>query len=290
VAGLNHCQNGEIDQGESDIDCGGSCDKCSDGSKCRTANDCDSAICRASKCEADSDNDGVIDSVDKCQSTASRASVNSDGCSASQISSIDSNSDGLPDSWMMSNFGSVSCNDLQYCGANADPDKDGLSNLQEYNMKLDPQKKDNPNVQQGGGSGMVTMLALIFLLLLVVVVLLMMRKKPEQPPKSQPQQPLQTQPFRPMPQQPMQPRQPVLIRPRDRNSTFDSFSENSPVAKPAPEQKPGIEQVPDNEQMTGLHPEDLDRIDSMRRGMVKVIDEEREIRKDLHRKYAKKGK
>ena len=44
----------------------------------------------------------------------------------------DSNADGIPDAWELQNFGTISIN------VNADPDHDGMSNLQEYEAGTDP--------------------------------------------------------------------------------------------------------------------------------------------------------
>ncbi|MDB6020615.1 MAG: hypothetical protein JWQ04_472 [Pedosphaera sp.] len=45
---------------------------------------------------------------------------------------VDSNHDGIPDAWELQNFGTISIN------VNADPDGDGMSNLQEYLAGTDP--------------------------------------------------------------------------------------------------------------------------------------------------------
>jgi Concanavalin A-like lectin/glucanases superfamily/Regulator of chromosome condensation (RCC1) repeat/Immunoglobulin domain/Immunoglobulin I-set domain len=51
---------------------------------------------------------------------------------------IDSNSDGIPDTWEIANFGTISIN------PNADPDGDGWSNLQEYQNGTNPNVADQP--------------------------------------------------------------------------------------------------------------------------------------------------
>jgi hypothetical protein len=48
--GGDHCSNGAIDPGESDIDCGGSCPPCSNGLFCNVPGDCKSGMCVAMHC------------------------------------------------------------------------------------------------------------------------------------------------------------------------------------------------------------------------------------------------
>jgi hypothetical protein len=44
------CQDGSLSTGESDIDCGGACAPCADGSACNTDDDCRSARCQGGEC------------------------------------------------------------------------------------------------------------------------------------------------------------------------------------------------------------------------------------------------
>jgi hypothetical protein len=44
------CSDGVVNQGETDIDCGGSCPACPTGNACNTATDCQSGVCRAGGC------------------------------------------------------------------------------------------------------------------------------------------------------------------------------------------------------------------------------------------------
>ena len=52
------------------------------------------------------------------------------------ITEMDTDLDGLADSWEMANFGNLSQ------GASGDPDGDGLTNLQEYQLGTNPTIKD----------------------------------------------------------------------------------------------------------------------------------------------------
>jgi hypothetical protein len=53
--------------------------------------------------------------------------------------SLDSDGDGLPDSWEIEKFGSLSED------ASGDPDDDGLTNLQEYSLSTNPSDEDSDN-------------------------------------------------------------------------------------------------------------------------------------------------
>ncbi|HMV76025.1 MAG TPA: fibronectin type III domain-containing protein, partial [Microthrixaceae bacterium] len=56
------------------------------------------------------------------------------------VSFLDSDGDGLPDSWEVSNFGNITSQD-QF----GDPDGDGMNNLQEFTNVTDPLTYDGPN-------------------------------------------------------------------------------------------------------------------------------------------------
>lgn len=56
------------------------------------------------------------------------------------VTFLDSDGDGLPDSWEISNFGNVAASDQL-----GDPDADGLNNLQEFTAVTDPLTYDGPN-------------------------------------------------------------------------------------------------------------------------------------------------
>ncbi len=48
----------------------------------------------------------------------------------------------LTDEWRLTYFGATLCSDQANCGDAADPDKDGLSNLEEFTLKLSPNNSD----------------------------------------------------------------------------------------------------------------------------------------------------
>ncbi|MBK7073894.1 MAG: PKD domain-containing protein [Myxococcales bacterium] len=56
------------------------------------------------------------------------------------VNFVDSDGDGLPDSWEISNFGDITSQD-QF----GDPDADGMNNLQEFTNVTDPNVYDGPN-------------------------------------------------------------------------------------------------------------------------------------------------
>lgn len=49
----------------------------------------------------------------------------------------------IPDSWRLQYFGSAACTNQDNCGDNADPDHDGLTNLEEYQHNTDPNNPDS---------------------------------------------------------------------------------------------------------------------------------------------------
>ncbi|WP_181233631.1 hypothetical protein [Enhygromyxa salina] len=54
-----HCDNGMLDGNETDLDCGGSCSACEQGSACEIGDDCQSLVCDADECAAPSCIDDV---------------------------------------------------------------------------------------------------------------------------------------------------------------------------------------------------------------------------------------
>ncbi|MCK4589221.1 MAG: carboxypeptidase-like regulatory domain-containing protein [Nanoarchaeota archaeon] len=94
----------------------------------------------------DSDNDGVPDHVDNCPNTPASeiGSIDDDvnslnyGCGPSEISSL---GDGIDDAWRERYFGCILCPEA---AANADPDEDGLTNLEEYNLASRYGRSTNP--------------------------------------------------------------------------------------------------------------------------------------------------
>ncbi len=151
----NHCNDGKLDNDETDIDCGGSlCGPCSIGEQCNNnldckSNNCDNGVCKkeVKTCDEsiDSDCDGVPNEDDLCPGTERGAEVDVDGCSDNQKNETpspkveDSDNDGMPDTWEI-NHG-LNPNDPS--DANEDPDKDGLTNIEEYRLNTDPHVADS---------------------------------------------------------------------------------------------------------------------------------------------------
>ena len=135
------CENDKLDNDETDFDCGGSCPDCGVGENCDSDSDCTPAAeCKSGICElrpVDSDGDGIQDDTDNCPNTANsdQADVDSDG--EGDACDLDSDNDGLPDSFEQNYFDCVTC-----ANPDDDPDKDGLSNLDEYTYNTNPTKKD----------------------------------------------------------------------------------------------------------------------------------------------------
>lgn len=49
----------------------------------------------------------------------------------------------ISDEWRLQYFGATLCSDVANCGDDADPDKDGLSNFEEFSLVLDPNSPDS---------------------------------------------------------------------------------------------------------------------------------------------------
>lgn len=134
------CADGLLSPGESDIDCGGNCAPCAEGKNCNSNDDCtsgttcdDSKICAST---ADADRDGVLDTYDTCPNTPAIETANEQGCGPSQIFSL---GDEIDDNWRLQHF---SCLDCTKAAPDADPDRDGLTNREEYREQTDPTRKD----------------------------------------------------------------------------------------------------------------------------------------------------
>lgn len=102
---------------------------------------------RADPCAIeDGDRDGIADGLDQCPNTppAETSLVIKDennpdyGCGPSEVSTL---GDGIDDAWRQRYFGCITC---PQAAADADPDEDGLTNLQEYNLKNTYGKSTNP--------------------------------------------------------------------------------------------------------------------------------------------------
>ena len=112
------CENGVLDGSESDIDCGGACpDRCASGQNCNLADDCLSELRCAGK---------------TCRDPTA------EGFNLADLFSCD---DEIDDAWRINHFGSVLCDGD---GApDADPDKDGLNNIEEYRAGTNPKERDS---------------------------------------------------------------------------------------------------------------------------------------------------
>ncbi|RMD58332.1 hypothetical protein D6825_01235, partial [Candidatus Woesearchaeota archaeon] len=136
------CANKVIDEHESDVDCGGPCDPCSEGKTCSSTDDCsqdlrcDPKLNVCSSSVGDSDGDGITDDADKCPGTPSSESADDAGCAPSQKFSI---GDDINDKWRLDNFACITCPEAS---ADSDPDGDGLTNLEEFNKGTDPARED----------------------------------------------------------------------------------------------------------------------------------------------------
>ncbi len=63
---LARCDDGNQNQGETDVDCGGPCATCADGRGCASGADCQSGACTESSCASASCGDGVVNGTDEC--------------------------------------------------------------------------------------------------------------------------------------------------------------------------------------------------------------------------------
>ncbi|MFC1774916.1 hypothetical protein ACFLZN_01220 [Nanoarchaeota archaeon] len=150
------CENKIKDGSESDEDCGGSCPGCALGKNCNYDSDCAPNICekpleggnvKICRILNDKDNDGIDDERDKCDNTPQSETPDNEGCADSQKFSC---GDTIDDRWRKEFFGKVDCDD----GApNKDFDKDGLTNLEEYNLWKDKNWRLNPVKRDTDGDG-----------------------------------------------------------------------------------------------------------------------------------------
>ncbi len=153
-----NCSNSIKDDGEADVDCGGVCiNACEEGKTCNSNFDCvsgycnEEGICQEASCE-DGVKNGLETDVDcggecteKCL-MGSSCEYDAD-CYEDLICSgyackippeLDTDSDGLPDTWEYKYFGSRTGADPK-----DDFDRDGSSNLDEYNYGTDPTDKNS---------------------------------------------------------------------------------------------------------------------------------------------------
>jgi hypothetical protein len=77
------CDNGELDVGESDVDCGGACAPCADGAACAASADCASGRCQDALCEPPAScDDGALNQHERAADCG--GSVCSARCTANQ--------------------------------------------------------------------------------------------------------------------------------------------------------------------------------------------------------------
>ncbi|MEM3154655.1 MAG: thrombospondin type 3 repeat-containing protein [Candidatus Woesearchaeota archaeon] len=137
------CANKALDPGETDIDCGGPCDRCGEGKTCEERTDCeeqlwckpDLKIC-SSEQPGDADFDKITDDIDECPNTPPDEQADERGCGSSQRYSL---GDEINDRWRMDNFGCIDCSQA---ASDADPDRDKLTNIEEFRLGTNPTMKD----------------------------------------------------------------------------------------------------------------------------------------------------
>jgi len=153
------CTNLAKDGTETDVDCGGSCAaRCGVGLACNAVADCtEGFFCALGQCRdcepgdaacaaigilGDRDGDGVMDDKDACPNTPAGFEVDEEGCSAGERETCD---DGITDHWRTIKNLVDAAGDPLCTGdgaADADPDKDGLTNREEFGLGTDPNVKD----------------------------------------------------------------------------------------------------------------------------------------------------
>ncbi|RME53181.1 hypothetical protein D6783_02755 [Candidatus Woesearchaeota archaeon] len=151
------CHNNFKDGEETDVDCGGpSCQPCQPGSACDAPADCTSTVCENNACQAPSCQDSVQNGEEtdvdcggpSCQPCPENFKCKThDDCSTkycdeysycSTNAQADSDNDGMPDEWEDNN----ALDKHNPADAQEDPDKDDLTNLQEYKLGTDPWDPD----------------------------------------------------------------------------------------------------------------------------------------------------
>lgn len=147
VGRQNTCVNNVLDNGETDIDCGGVCatlksQKCTNGKSCESNDDCISGACGIAKTCAnpgDIDGDGVGDSSDNCPQVPNNNQEDADNDGIGDACDNDNDNDGILDAWEKSN----GLNPFDPSDSELDMDNDGLTNSQEFNLKTNPNNPDS---------------------------------------------------------------------------------------------------------------------------------------------------
>ncbi len=163
------CDDSIKNQGESDIDCGGPCDKCNNGKICSIDVDCQSNFCSFGTCrEADECHDGRFSGHEtdidcggpcpikcsegmgcganedcgenlKCISSVCKQCASGDeNCDGASDAAKDSDGDGMTDDWEIQN----GLNPDDPNDADTDSDNDGLTNIEEFRQRTDPNAAD----------------------------------------------------------------------------------------------------------------------------------------------------
>lgn len=152
---IDTCNDGMLDGDETDIDCGGSCNPCENGSACVSDSDCISNHCINGLCEElntcnDNELDGDETDIDcggSCNPCNENQHCYTDSDCSSGLSCVDglcsqtttdNDNDGMLDEWELNN--NLDPNNPD--DASEDSDNDGLTNLEEYNLGTDPWKAD----------------------------------------------------------------------------------------------------------------------------------------------------
>ncbi|MBI3035173.1 hypothetical protein HYY71_02520, partial [Candidatus Woesearchaeota archaeon] len=128
--------DGKLSPGESDADCGGHCPtKCNDGKSCSLNEDCGESLqCISSICKICEENDKNCNDIPDEQETSGVK---------------DTDNDGMPDEWEIQN--DLNPNDPN--DADLDPDKDGLTNIEEFNVQREYSRSTNPNLADTDSDG-----------------------------------------------------------------------------------------------------------------------------------------
>lgn len=153
------CDDEIRNQGESDIDCGGSCDACTNTLSCNVDSDCASNFCSFGTCqEAEACQDkkltGTETDVDCGGACPEKCAINkncnsesdcrqglmciSGKCDKESTGEKDTDGDGIPDKWELRE--GLDPNDPTDAGL--DFDDDGLTNIQEYTFRTNPNNSD----------------------------------------------------------------------------------------------------------------------------------------------------
>ncbi|MBN2457745.1 hypothetical protein JXB31_01280 [Candidatus Woesearchaeota archaeon] len=140
------CSDGIKNQGESDTDCGGPCEKCAENKSCQRDSDCLTEYCKLGICTEPTCDDGAkngdeegIDCGGSCPEECTIVNE-SEICyvyTPDGEKKLDSDCDGMDDEWEQL-YGLKAYVD----DADADDDKDGFSNLEEYLNGTDPTTPD----------------------------------------------------------------------------------------------------------------------------------------------------